>query len=93
MDSLQYSYWFDIHESKQLSFKPCYKWIAFNTVELEKSYRLKELSFKPCYKWIAFNTNYIYVSDLTKDLSFKPCYKWIAFNTLDLNKNIDFMAF
>ena len=25
--------------------------------------------------------------------SFKPCYKWIAFNTLDLNKNIDFMAF
>ena len=28
-----------------------------------------------------------------KEVGFKPCYKWIAFNTLDLNKNIDFMAF
>ena len=36
-------------------FKPCYKWITFNTYK-----KIIELSidgsFKPCYKWITFNT-------------------------------------
>ena len=36
-------------------FKPCYKWITFNTKK--QSEETKELiSFKPCYKWITFNT-------------------------------------
>ena len=37
------------------SFKPCYKWIAFNT-EYQVMKAIKTQSFKPCYKWIAFNT-------------------------------------
>ena len=37
------------------SFKPCYKWITFNTdtVHNRMSYTCR---FKPCYKWITFNT-------------------------------------
>ena len=38
------------------SFKPCYKWITFNTFgETEFKEPMLE-SFKPCYKWITFNT-------------------------------------
>ena len=40
------------------SFKPCYKWNAFNT-EDEKDKLLSRKGFKPCYKWNAFNTGYI----------------------------------
>ena len=39
------------------SFKPCYKWITFNTslnIALKENIKLR--SFKPCYKWITFNT-------------------------------------
>ena len=40
-----------------ISFKPCYKWITFNT-EVEGNYLMcvSVKSFKPCYKWITFNT-------------------------------------
>ena len=67
-----------------LRFKPCYKWIAFNT-KTQKIKLLGLLCFKPCYKWIAFNTKGL------KDMifsasSFKPCYKWIAFNTYEIVK-------
>ena len=38
------------------SFKPCYKWITFNT-EYTSPYDYFEYQcFKPCYKWITFNT-------------------------------------
>ena len=65
----------------KMSFKPCYKWITFNTSEkwvyCEYGY---DLGFKPCYKWITFNTK-LYGGFIMEDLSFKPCYKWITFNT------------
>ena len=41
----------------KIGFKPCYKWITFNTevrVAYLKAHRVQ--SFKPCYKWITFNT-------------------------------------
>ena len=38
------------------SFKPCYKWITFNTIENELLKVFKAYRFKPCYKWITFNT-------------------------------------
>ena len=37
------------------SFKPCYKWITFNT-EIDTCEAAIGFSFKPCYKWITFNT-------------------------------------
>ena len=39
------------------SFKPCYKWITFNTEIVKDFYNKQDTnSFKPCYKWITFNT-------------------------------------
>ena len=37
------------------SFKPCYKWITFNTQTIN-NIQNEMASFKPCYKWITFNT-------------------------------------
>ena len=37
------------------SFKPCYKWITFNTLYTTNIYVVSIFSFKPCYKWITFN--------------------------------------
>ena len=58
MDYLQY--YKEVLEFKQMTnrFKPCYKWITFNTIKLRKIYTLMTsmYSFKPCYKWITFNT-------------------------------------
>ena len=56
MDSLQYydMFWFSMGQSK--SFKPCYKWIAFNTTGHFVFCAKPTKGFKPCYKWIAFNT-------------------------------------
>ena len=40
-----------------ISFKPCYKWITFNTKSFTTHQAKKEvIGFKPCYKWITFNT-------------------------------------
>ena len=57
MDYLQYfltKYAMDSH----LGFKPCYKWITFNTSP-DGCLAVKKfvVSFKPCYKWITFNTS------------------------------------
>ena len=56
MDYLQYENEIkEFIENEDLSFKPCYKWITFNTASIEAK-RLVKDSFKPCYKWITFNT-------------------------------------
>ena len=39
-----------------LSFKPYYKWITFNTENKCKEYEEFGYGFKPYYKWITFNT-------------------------------------
>ena len=55
MDYLQYLK--KEHLEKYLSdgFKPCYKWITFNTEDI-KFILTQPFCFKPCYKWITFNT-------------------------------------
>ena len=65
------------------SFKPCYKWNAFNTGGIMYSVVIEFVGFKPCYKWNAFNTTNVN-SDIADAIgsSFKPCYKWNAFNTV-----------
>ena len=56
MDYLQYKFHFwHFLQKKEGSFKPCYKWITFNTMDNHKTINL-DGSFKPCYKWITFNT-------------------------------------
>ena len=62
------------------SFKPCYKWNAFNTDYIHSDNWSFD-GFKPCYKWNAFNTSVFVSFKGLKDMSFKPCYKWNAFNT------------
>ena len=42
-----------------LCFKPCYKWITFNTLFLNLLVLIYH-RFKPCYKWITFNTMEVY---------------------------------
>ena len=38
-------------------FKPCYKWMTFNTKERrELKTIVVDIRFKPCYKWMTFNT-------------------------------------
>ena len=44
------------YEFNNVSFKPCYKWIAFNTYNVDRVSNGEDWCFKPCYKWIAFNT-------------------------------------
>ena len=39
-----------------LGFKPYYKWITFNTTNVQKVDDHSYQSFKPYYKWITFNT-------------------------------------
>ena len=41
-----------------LTFKPYYKWITFNTQASLQHKEVYSLSFKPYYKWITFNTVY-----------------------------------
>ena len=64
------------------SFKPCYKWNAFNT-EIEK---MKQNAEDLVLNLIISGMPSIRKSLLIKEkkkLSFKPYYKWNAFNTED----------
>ena len=56
MECLQYGLDRQVSSEIAKSFKPCYKWNAFNT-KMAKLYIFNTtISFKPCYKWNAFNT-------------------------------------
>ena len=70
------------HYQTQYCFKPCYKWITFNTMGLvdESGKTLKVvlnlvINGLPSILCIIPNSSFLF-------LSFKPCYKWITFNTL-----------
>ena len=58
MDNLQYNNeWLAVLTGlSDLSFKPYYKWITFNTIAKMSKENNKDYSFKPYYKWITFNT-------------------------------------
>ena len=80
MDYLQYfltKYAMDSH----LGFKPCYKWITFNTRWL--SYYYLFLLFLVLNLVInGLPSIHMLLSYLAYLIfRFKPCYKWITFNT------------
>ena len=41
---------------ERVCFKPCYKWMTFNTNQIERQRKIHLVRFKPCYKWMTFNT-------------------------------------
>ena len=55
MDDLQYANNYMELTKEEESFKPCYKWMTFNTV-ITTLLGITGFSFKPCYKWMTFNT-------------------------------------
>ena len=68
------------HSPFQSGFKPCYKWITFNTkdvvVKMINSLVLNlVINGLPSILVSAW-------SSLVFPLRFKPCYKWITFNTI-----------
>ena len=75
------------------SFKPCYKWMTFNTLYNIKRYKKHiKKGFKPCYKWMTFNTSDSCWRFIQGDnnFRFKPCYKWMTFNTKVTNEKYGF---
>ena len=66
-------------------FKPYYKWITFNTLQLLLILVYTDYRFKPYYKWITFNTVYLRLGKVLRKKCFKPYYKWITFNTVKEN--------
>ena len=88
MDYLQYFQVYHIqYYIQHVSFKPCYKWITFNTIFWQGEPNSKK-GFKPCYKWITFNTEISRSKLAGRCLCFKPCYKWITFNTKQQEKEM-----
>ena len=55
MDDLQYTGDTSGDKIPEEGFKPCYKWMTFNTIGVG-GYYLYKGGFKPCYKWMTFNT-------------------------------------
>ena len=72
-------------------FKPCYKWITFNTYSNKEN----DFCFYLCevlnlvINGLPSILLYIFHNFLPINFSFKPCYKWITFNT----KSDLFLAF
>ena len=57
MDYLQYCKEASDNDDTASCFKPCYKWITFNTLIGVNTTDISLVPrFKPCYKWITFNT-------------------------------------
>ena len=56
MDDLQYLTLEVKSSFSSFGFKPCYKWMTFNTVKDVDLLFVDDLGFKPCYKWMTFNT-------------------------------------
>ena len=68
-------------EGELSSFKPCYKWITFNTER--KPYNKekgRELVLNLVINGLPSIPKFIYLLH-PYSRSFKPCYKWINFNT------------
>ena len=83
MDYLQYLYQILLlNLVGYFCFKPCYKWITFNTLEVCISLTL--LRGKTVLNLVINGLPSIPKRQLqqgTRRICFKPCYKWITFNT------------
>ena len=83
MDDLQYLEVAIQNGFISLSFKPCYKWMTFNTQAIKNVIDSLNIDgFKPCYKWMTFNTYSCRWCLSIYQYGFKPCYKWMTFNTI-----------
>ena len=82
MDYLQYFSFFLLSAlNRFLSFKPCYKWITFNTI-ITSSIFLNLISVLNLVINGLPSIQKERDFDERIDDSFKPCYKWITFNTI-----------
>ena len=82
MDYLQYVISFKAFIKASLSFKPCYKWITFNTlISNSNSISLSSLIvLNLVINGLPSIRNKVEQRQIIEG-SFKPCYKWITFNT------------
>ena len=87
MECLQYDFQQTVLIYLTASFKPCYKWNAFNTTTFSKRsgrpIRVLNLVISGMPSILLQYTTEKAIMDI---LCFKPCYKWNAFNTgIELN--------
>ena len=82
MDDLQYFWLFNALLLTSSSFKPCYKWMTFNTVTaIGLQSKIAIVLNLVINGWPSIP--YIWPSGVAgAQLCFKPCYKWMTFNTL-----------
>ena len=82
MDYLQYYLNNNEREDDYYGFKPCYKWITFNT----QSIHLESVLKQDIVLNLVINGLPSILTSICSfclfTCSFKPCYKWITFNTL-----------
>ena len=82
MDYLQYISFTSSWVISSLSFKPCYKWITFNTKMEEEFKKMEETVLNLVINGLpSILCGGIIMRDYLIFLGFKPCYKWITFNT------------
>ena len=65
-------------------FKPCYKWITFNTITKSRNPQYLRKVLNLVINGLPSIHNGTGKSTLASELSFKPCYKWITFNTIQI---------
>ena len=89
MDDLQYPSDIKKRVKRLLRFKPCYKWMTFNTTDFSNSspWRSTVLNlvingWPSIHDWVDGEI------DLALE-GFKPCYKWMTFNTEEIRKGVD----
>ena len=73
------------------SFKPCYKWITFNTHFCEVNWwKYQALVLNLVINGLpSIHCDWNFKDENVIGYSFKPCYKWITFNTLEaINKDL-----
>ena len=72
------------------SFKPCYKWMTFNTMEwVELRFYIYTVLNLVINGWPSIHKKYYMLNEPI--VSFKPRYKWMTFNTLTKGINVIFM--
>ena len=71
------------------SFKPCYKWMTFNTEVKREAWYSKHLVLNLVINgWPSIHILSLLLY-LLFTYCFKPCYKWMTFNTLYFKKLYD----
>ena len=68
------------------SFKPCYKWMTFNTLKvIALEYSGHDVLNLVINGWPSIHVLEAKARRAVYLYSFKPCYKWMTFNTLRIS--------